>query len=163
MKRFTKLLFSLLIPALLIYIAYPYVNLWRLDRALVGNDVAVESRLIDLTAIQGHVKASMKKETDRVIGKADDDVSRFFREGAKTLTDRAVAHMVDRAWVKTRLRRDGQPGEHKPFPSMLNHVRYAFFERWDLFSVRLGDLGDDPVHVHWRFKDWKWRVVAVYD
>ena len=163
MKFFSRILFPLLVLALLAYAAYPYFSLWRLDRALIRNDTAVEAKLIDLAAIQAQVKDSVKKETDRMIGQGDDDVTRFFREGAETLTQQAVTRLVDRNWVRTRLRRDGQPGDHKPFPGLLNHVSHAFFERWDRFGVRLGELGDDPVHVQWRFEDWRWRVTAIYD
>ena len=163
MKFLSRIFFFSLILALLVYAAYPYFSLWRLDRALIRNDAAVEAELIDLAAIQTQVRDSVKKETDRMIGKGDDDVTRFFREGAKTLTRRAVTRLVDRNWVRTRLRRDGQPGDYKPFPSLLDHVSHAFFEGWDRFGVRLGELGDDPIHVQWRFEDWRWRVTAVYD
>ena len=163
MKFLFRLFLFLLIPTLLAYLAYPYVALWRLDRALVENDAAVEAALIDLAAVQAQVRTSVQKETDRVIGRGDDDVSRFFREGAGALTRRAVTRLVDRDWVRTRLRRDGQPGDHRPFPGLLRHVDYAFFERWDRFGVRLGALGDDPVYVQWQFEDWRWRVVGIYD
>ena len=163
MKRLFRILLPLLILALLAHIAYPYISLWRLDRALIQNDVATETALIDLATIQAQVRVSVKKETDRMIGKGDDDVTYFFREGAKALTKRAVTRLVDHGWVRTRLRRDGQPGNHQPFPSLLNHVSYAFFESWDRFNVRLGDLGDDPVYVQWQFQDWQWRVTAIYD
>ena len=163
MKFLFRAFFSLLILGVLAYAAYPYVSLWRLDRALVQNDAATEAALIDLAAIQAQVTASVKRETERVIGRGDDDVSRFFREGAGALANRAVTRLVDRNWVRTRLRRDGKPGEQRPFPSLLQHVDYAFFERWDRFNVRLGALGDDPVHVQWRFEDGVWRVVAMYD
>ncbi|MGB0720841.1 MAG: DUF2939 domain-containing protein [Gammaproteobacteria bacterium] len=163
MKFFSRILLPLAVLAAVLFTAYPYVNLYRLDLALTSNDKTALTELVDLGAVRAEVKSRVKKETDRVIGKGDNDITRFFRESASTLTGSAVNAIVDMNWVKTHLRRDGQPGDKQPYPSLFDSLDYAFFDDWNRFLVRLGALNDDPVHLHWAFKDWKWRLVAVYD
>ncbi|MGB0712488.1 MAG: DUF2939 domain-containing protein [Gammaproteobacteria bacterium] len=163
MKFLSRVLVPLAVLATVIFAAYPYVNVYRLDLALTTGDDKALAELVDLSSVRAEVKSRVKKETDRVIGKGDNDITRFFRESASTLTGSTVNAIVDMNWVKTHLRRDGKPGDQKPYPSIFDNLDYAFFDNWNRFLVRLGALNDDPVHLHWAFKDWKWRVVAVYD
>jgi hypothetical protein len=162
MRAIFHALVTVLVLSLIAFAVWPYVNLYRLNRALVHDERAALAHFIDLEAIQAQQKAQLQQEASRVIGKGQDDLSAFFREGARMVTDTAVARLVDMNWVRTMLRRDGLPGDARPFPSLFESLTYAFFEAYDRFVFRLGRLGDDPVHVEMRLTDWEWRVTAIY-
>lgn len=162
MRAILHAIVTVLVLSLIAFTIWPYVNLYRLNRALVHDEKAALAHFIDLEAIQAQQKAELQREASRVIGKGQDDLSAFFREGARMVTDRAVAHLVDMNWVRTMLRRDGLPGDARPFPSLLDSISYAFFEAYDRFVFRLGKLGDDPVHVEMRLEGGEWRVVGIY-
>jgi hypothetical protein len=162
MRAIFHAIVTVLVLSLIAFAVWPYVNLYRLNRALIHDEKAALAHFIDLEAIQTQQKAELRREASRVMGKGQNDLSEFFREGARMITDTAVARLVDMNWVRTVLRRDGLPGDARPFPSLLDSVSYAFFEAYDRFVFRLGTLGDDPVHVEMRLKDGEWRVVAIY-
>ncbi len=158
-----NLIVSTLLLGLLAFIAWPYVHIYQLDQALLSNNANGLQQLVDLDAVREQRKQTAKRETDRLVGKGDGDVRQFFRDGLRALTGTAVDAIIDLDWVRTELRRDGKPARAKPVPSMLDSLSYAFFEGPDQFLIRLGDLGDDPVHVRMQLQDWRWRVVAVFD
>lgn len=163
MKFLVNLIVTLAVLAALAFGAYPYVAIFQLDQALSGKDSQTLGRLVNLQAIRDQRKQELQRDTNRLIGEGKDDVTAFFREGARMLTDTAVNQIIDEKWLRTRLRRDGQAGDVEPYPSLISSLNYAFFDSWNSFLMRQGELGDDPVHVKMAFADWKWRVVAVYD
>jgi hypothetical protein len=163
MRAIFNALVTMLVLGVIAFGVWPYVNLYRLDRALVNDHQLALEHLLDLQAIRAQRKDELKREASRVIGKGESDVSEFFREGVRRVTDAALDEIIDLDWVRTRLRRDGLPGDARPYPSLFNRLSYAFFESYDRFVFRLGELGSDPVHVEMALMDWEWRVVAIYD
>lgn len=163
MKLLVNLLVTALVLAGLAFAAFPYYTVYQLDAALVAGDRQALGQLVDMAAVRAQRKAELRRDTDRLIGEGKDDVSAFFREGARALTDSAVNNIIDQDWLRTRLRRDGKPGSAKPYPSLMSSLSYAFFDAWNGFLMRQGELGDDPVHIRMEFADWRWRVVAVHD
>ena len=153
----------LAVLGLLGILSWPYVGLYQLDRALQSGQDAQLAKYVDLAAIRAGRAQALRKDADRLIGAGNDDVSAFFRESARALTSTAIDHIVDLEWVRTSLRRDGKPGDARPFPPLLGEVSYAFFDGPDRFLVRLGDLDDEPTHLLLALKDWRWTLVAIYD
>lgn len=158
-----NLLVSALLFGLLGFLAWPYVTVYQLDQALLGNDTSQLNKLVDINAVRLQRKQTAKRESDRLVGEGDGDVRQFFRDTLRSLTGSAVDAIIDMDWVRTELRRDGKPANARPVPSLLDSVSYAFFEAPDHFLIRLGELGDNPVHVRLALEDWRWRVVAVFD
>lgn len=144
------------------FAVYPYVALYQLDQALLEGDDRALRALLDLDAVRDHRSALLRRDTERLIGQGNGAAADFLREGARLLTDQAVNDIVDLDWVRTQLRRDGRPGDRRPYPSLLGELAYAFFESYDRFLIRLGALEDDPTYIRLQWADWRWRVAAIF-
>ncbi len=155
-----KLLRVPLLLFLLAYLAWPYVTIFRLDRALTNNDLATLQRLIDLSAVQQEWKNRMDQGLQGTVGGAN-PMLEFFRGGIRQLGGSAIEQLVTMEWVRAQLlsRSDPRP---EADPSLLDPLSFAFFESYDRFLIRIGPLGQNPLHARLRLRDWEWRVVAVY-
>ena len=156
-----RFLYFLLFLAILAYAGYPYVNLYRLDRALMQNDRAALNELVDLAALKAQHKAMFEKQVQRSIGEQPGPISDLVRDGARWYGVQ-TADSIDVDWVRQRLRRD-RASAPDAYPSIITDTTFAFFEWPTRFLIRLGDLGDDPIHVRMSLEDWKWRITGIYD
>lgn len=156
-----KKLFVLLLLLGLVYIAYPYFELYRLDQALQANDQAALKELVDIHSVRGDQKRQLAITTDRAVGYSDNIISHFLREGAQVIGETAVDNSVDYAWFRSKLNQDKPASE--PFSPMLERVSHAFFEEPRAFMFRVGEMNASPVQVLMVFSDYKWRVVAIYE
>ncbi len=156
-----RFLFFLLFLAMLAYAGYPYVNLYRLDRALMQNDRAALNALVDVGALRAQHKAMFEKQVRRSIGEQPGPISDLVRDGARWYGVQ-TADTIDLDWVRQRLRRE-RASAPDAYPSIITDTTFAFFERPTRFLIRLGDLGDNPIHVRMGLEDWRWRVTGIYD
>ncbi|MCP4407912.1 MAG: DUF2939 domain-containing protein [Gammaproteobacteria bacterium] len=156
-----KLVFPVLFLVLLIYIGWPYANLFRLDRALMTNDQEGLSSLIDLDAVRKKRRQDIEREVDRAMGSGG-MVPDIVQEGARLMGGSVVDSMVTMEWVREKLRwqKNTRPDA---YPSIISDTTYAFFESPTKFLVRVGDLGLEPVHLRMVFEEWKWRITEIYD
>lgn len=156
-----KLVFPVLFLALLIYIGWPYANLFRLDRALMTNNQEGLSSLIDLDAVRKKRKQDVEREVDRTM-RSGGMVPNIVQEGTRWMGRSAVDSMVTMEWVREKLRwyKNTRPDV---YPSIISDTTYAFFESPTKFLVRVGDLGLEPVHLRMVFEEWKWRITEIYD
>lgn len=157
-----KLLRIPLLLILLAYLAWPYVTILRLDRALASNDPATLERLVDLNAVQQEFKRRMDQGLRDAVGEDSNPMLEFMRGGIRQLGGSAIEQMITIEWVRAQLLSKSDRGPVST-PSFLDAVSFALFESYDLFLIRIGQLGDNPVHVRMRLQDWDWRVVAVYE
>ena len=157
MKYFLPIIFL----GIVIYIAYPYVNLFRLDRALMANDQSELNALIDLESVKATRKENIESQVRRATGSAG-MMSNYMQEGTRRMSSAAVDAMIDMNWVRDTLRWRSS-GHSNTYPSIISDMSYAFFESPIKFLIRIGDLGQDPVHVRLTLKDWKWRITEIYD
>ncbi len=137
-----------------VYAAWPYVYVYRLDRALAEDDRATLNRLVDLSAIRAELKRGLDREVADTLGQEPGKLLSWVKEQVTELGDRTVDQLVDLDWTRRALTRDG------PF---MSQVSYAFFESWDRFLVRIGELGEDPTHVRMSLVHGNWRVTAIYE
>ena len=156
-----RFLYFLLFLAILAYAGWPYVNLYRLDRALMQNDRKVLNVLVDLNALKAQHKAMLEKQLQRSIGGQHGPISDLVRDGARWYGAQ-TSEAIDLEWVRQRLRRM-RASAPDAYPSIITDTTFAFFERPTRFLIRLGDLGDDPIHVRMTLEDWQWRVTGLYD
>lgn len=156
-----RILYTLLFLVLTAFVAWPYVDLFRLDRALMENNQEVLEAIVDLDAVRKAHKASLERQVNQTVGQGN-AVSDILRRGAKWLGENAVNTVIDLNWVREALRwrRDGPPDA---YPSIISETSFAFFESPSRFLVRIGDLGQHPIHVRMALEDWHWRVVGIYD
>ena len=157
-----KLLRIPLLLLLLAYIAWPYVTILRLDRALTNNDLTSLEHLVDLEAVQQELKERMDQGLHGAVGREKNPMLDFIRGGISQLGGSAIQQMVTMEWVRDKLLSKADRGSEGA-PSWLGAVGFAFFESYDRVLIRVGRLGADPVHVRLRLRDWDWRVVAVYE
>jgi len=157
-----KLLSIPLLLFFLAYIAWPYVTILRLDRALTSNDPTTLEHLIDLNAVQQEFKDRMDKGLRGAVGGENNPMLEFMTGGIRQLGGSAIEQMITIEWVRARLLSKSDRGPAST-PSFLDAVGFALFESLDLFLIRLGQLGENPVHVRMRLQDWDWRIVAVYE
>ena len=156
-----KLLRIPLLLCLLAYLAWPYVTVLRLDRALARNDLITLERLIDLHAVQREFKDRMNRRLRSALGEGSNQMLEFMAGGIRQLGGSAVEHAITIDWVRSQLlsRSDPVPAGA---PSFLDGISFALFDSYDRFLIRVGELGSNPVHARMRFQDWEWRIVAVY-
>ncbi len=157
-----KLLRIPLLLLLLAYIAWPYVTILRLDRAATSNDLNSLEHLVDLSAVQQAFKERMEQGLQGALGQESGPMFDFIRGGISQLGGSAIEQLVTIEWVRAQLLSKSDPGPGST-PSLLKSVSFAFFESYDRFLIRIGQLGADPVHVRLRLRDWDWRVEAVYE
>ncbi|MCH9669832.1 MAG: DUF2939 domain-containing protein [Gammaproteobacteria bacterium] len=147
---------------LLALLAWPYVYLYRLDRAVTDNDLPTMESLVDIEAVRDEMKRKVDKGLSSTIGGNPGSVMGWIQEGVKQLGERAVDMAVDVQWVRsTLLARHSTEGTDAT--SFLSHTTYAFFESYDRFLVRVGELGESPVHMRMTLGSGGWRVTGIYD
>jgi len=158
MRTVTKYLSGLLLVALAAYVAWPYVALYRLDRSLAADDRPALARLVDLDVVRAEMKRSVERDLADALGDEPGSFTAWLRDGVETLGAEGIDALVDVEWVSRRLAQAGRPRNAR----LLQRIDYAFFERWDRFLVRVGELGDDPLHVRMRLAGGRWRVTGLY-
>jgi hypothetical protein len=157
-----KYIILIVVLTLLAGVAWPYVYVYRLDQALSATSPAALQRLVDLEAVRSQVKKDVDGSVSGAVGNDPGRVTRWLKDGIKLVSDTAVDANIDLEWVRLKLSiRATEPPS--PRPSFMGDISYAFFESYNRFMVRLGALGDKPVHVQMDLQeDNVWRVVAIY-
>lgn len=156
MKTFVFVLFALLIT----YIASPYYQIWRLDQAVMRNDQTALAELVDLEAVREQIKRRLNKEENSAVGDVSNAFIAWIQDGIARLGSEAVEQLVTLDWVRDQLLSKNPDGAQSGF---IDQIDYAFFERPDAFIVRIGHLGDEPVHIRLSVQDMSWRVTALYN
>jgi hypothetical protein len=158
MLRFFSFLFTLMFAAALIW---PYYTLYRLDSALSANHLPTLQKMVDLAAVQAAHKHALSQTLPHHFGAQDNDnpLVGLLRQGLGATGNMAVDYRIDLDWVRVSLY--SVEGQHAA-PGLLSALSFAFFESPTRFLVRLGNLGEHPVHFYLTLQDWNWRVTAIY-
>lgn len=143
------------------YVAWPYFELWQLEQALVRKEDQEDlRRLVDLTAVRGEIKRRLNKDVGVPVGNVSNAFVNWLQDGIRRLGQDAIDQLVTLEWVRQQLLSKTKSEDHSDF---LRHVSYAFFDGPDDFLVRIGELGEDPVHLRLSLTLAGWRVTAVYN
>ena len=156
-----RVLAFLLFAAAVAYSGWPYVNLYRLDRALMANDRTALEELVNLDALRAQRKAQMDRQVERSIAEQQGPIPDLMRGGARWFGDQR-AYAIDVDWVRDRLRWR-RPTAPDAYPSLISDTSFAFFESPTRFLIRIGDLGENPIHIRMHMENWKWRVTEIHD
>lgn len=150
---------QLLIPivVLLAYLAWPYVTLWRLDRALARNDPAALAHLVDLDAVREEIRRKLNKDEASSIGPVSDDFIHWIEHAIRRNGTGAIEHQVSLDWVQGRLLSRSPPGE-----GLAGALSRAFFDDPIHFSLRIGAPAESPVYARLSLQGTGWRMTAVY-
>ena len=144
---------------LLVFLAWPYATLWRIDQAVRGGDMATLAGLVDLESVRAEIKKKLNKDADSAVGELSDSFIRWLEEGIGLMGNQAVEQLVTLSWVRGRLleHSDGEAGQ-----GFLGQIGYAFFDAPDGFIARIGVVSGTPVRLHLSLRDLKWRISAIY-
>lgn len=150
-----------LFVAALVYGGWPYVELYRIDRALLENDTGTLRVLVDMDSIRASEEKKLEKQVDQTVGQEQGRIADMVRQGARWLGKNVKEPALDINWVREELRWDGS-GDQDAFPSIVRHTTFAFFESPTRFLVRVGELDAHPMHLRLRLEDWRWQLVGIY-
>jgi len=155
-----KTLISMLLLVLIAYLVWPFTTLYRLDLALQQDDRAQLAELIDLSAVQAEIKHKMNKEMESSIGEVSGSFVEWLQSGIQRLGSDAIDQMVDLQWAIQQFR------SHNPDPrqgGLLKQLDYAFFDGPNSLLLRIGELGERPVHARLTREGGEWRITAIYN
>ncbi len=155
-----KTLIALLITCLLAFVAWPYYHLWRLDQAVVLNDRQALTGLVDLQAVREQIKRRLNKEVDSAVGDVSNAFVDWLQDGIRRMGGDALNRLVTLEWVREQLLSKSASGTK---PGFIDQISYAFFDRPDRFLVRIGVLGEEPVHFHLSLVGLRWRMTSLYN
>ncbi len=157
-----KYIVPLLFLAAVVFGGWPYVNLFRLDRALMENDRDTLAELVDLSALKAFHKKKLEKQLNRTMGQSQGTFAEMMKNGARWLGKTTADTIIDLDWVRDKLRWE-ETSRPDAYPSIISNTSFAFFESPTRFLIRIGDLGDDPVHVRMDLQEWWWRITEIHD
>ena len=153
------LLFAFII-LLLAFLAWPFTAIYRLDQALIENDRQALERLVDVESIQQQIKRKMNKNVESTIGDVSNSFVEWLQNGIQDLGNDAIESMVNLDWVLTQLRAKNPDNRRGGF---IDHLSYAFFDGHDSLLLRIGELGENPVHARLTLQNTEWRISAIYN
>jgi len=155
-----KKLVTFLVLCAIAYVAWPYFGVWQLERAVVRHDQEGLAQLVDLTAVRGEIKRRLNKEVGSTVGDVSNAFVNWLQDGIRRLGHDAIDRLVTLDWIRQQL--ISKTGPEDP-PGFVPHISYAFFDGPGDFLVRIGALGEDPVHLRLSLTATGWRVTAVYN
>lgn len=155
-RRYNRYLVPLSL-ALLLYLAWPYVMLWRLDRALILDDQATLAQLVDLDSIRAEIRRQLNKEARDDTVPVSNSFIAWLEEGIRRAGTAALDQEVTLPWVRTQMLAHSPPGA-----GLGPALAWAFFDDPLHFSLRLGDASQVPFRVRMRLTGSGWRVNELY-
>jgi hypothetical protein len=159
-----RILRFLLLFALLAYGLWPYYHVFRLDTALGQDDPAALAGLVDLPALQQNYKRRLDAGLGGLLPadpNQDQPLVRGLAQGLDRLGRAAVDQYITLPWVAETLRAATRAATNQTPAYLISGIRFAFFESYDRFLIRIGELGEGAVHVRMRLEGTEWRVTDI--
>lgn len=151
-----RYLSALIFLMIMTFLAWPYVHLYQLNSAVTHNDQPAVEKMVDFESVRKIHKENLEWKVSHMVGAQEGNpLANVIHEGAKIFGDATVDTVVDANWLLKRL--------HEMEGSVWEQTTFAFFESPTRFTIRVGQLGRDPVHVQMTLQDWFWRITAIYD
>ncbi len=152
-----KYLSGLVFLIFIVFIGWPYVHVYHLNSAVNTNNQVVLATLVDIEAIQKNHKENLQQGLNSTVQETvgNNALSNIIAEGANALGNAAVNTLIDINWVQTQLNNKAQG-------DFWAQTTYAFFESPSNFTVRLGELGQNPLLVEMTLQDWSWKITGIY-
>jgi len=159
-----KYLIGIVLAATILYGAWPYYALYRIDDVLGAGEVESLGPFVDVDALRESYRHRIGTDLERLLPEqAAAPVLAWLQEPLEQIGKEAVAHTVTLEWVRDRLRQAARVHSDEAVPYFLSAIDYAFFESWDLFLVRLGEIGRSETFVRLELQDGAWRIVDIID
>ena len=157
-----RLIGYLLLLALIGYGLWPYYDIYRLDAAINAQDAGSLGQMVDLDAIRAHYRKRVAAGIKGVLPAEDSSsVLSWIRQNMERLGDSALDQAITLDWVR-ETRRDAvtRPTGQSP-PYLLAGIDFAFFESYDRFLIRIGELGAGETHVRLSLVDGRWKLTDI--
>ncbi|MEN8174322.1 MAG: DUF2939 domain-containing protein [Pseudomonadota bacterium] len=155
-----KTILVLILLAAAAFVAWPYYHVWELDRAVAKNDAVALNRLVDIAAVREEIKGRLERDMNRAVGGHSEGFLGWLQNGVRRMGTDAIESMITIPWVRDQLQAKNRPGDP---PGYWHNMSYAFFDSPTTFLVRIGKLGDDPVHAELSLQGIDWRLTALYN
>jgi len=148
--------------ALIAFGIWPYYSVFRLDDALGKPEVSALQDLVDLPAIQANYKHRLSGGMDLAPapGQAG-ELMGWLQQNLQRLGDSALSQAITLEWVRDTLRQAAAQATNQKPPYLIAGVSFAFFESYDTFLVRIGELGRGATHIRMRLQGRVWRVTDI--
>ncbi|WP_295401769.1 DUF2939 domain-containing protein [uncultured Thiocystis sp.] len=152
----------LILLALIGYALWPYYTVYRLDAAINQQDDSQLAELVDLPAIRANYKKRVSSGADAIFPSGDpDSVMHWIRQNLERLGDSALDQAVTLPWVHETLRDAVSQATGQSPPYLLASIGFAFFESYQRFLIRIGDLGQGPTHLRLSLVDGHWKITDI--
>jgi len=158
-----RLLRYLLLFALVAFIVWPYYHVYRLDNALGLNDMRTLEQLLDIPAIRRNYKERLEgglslpqphpQDTDNPLA--------WLQQNLWRLGDAALEQAITLLWARDTLKEAAAQATDRRPPYFMAAITFAFFESYDRFLIRLGDLGKNATHVRMTLQDKTWQITDI--
>jgi hypothetical protein len=142
------------------FVAWPYYHVWRLDQAVVQNDRRELAELVEIKAVRKEIERRLNKEVNSAVGEVSNAFVDWLQDGIRRMGAEAVNRLVTLEWVREQLL--SKTGPQDP-PGFIDQISYAFFDSPTGFLVRIGELGEEPVHFRLSLHAGAWRMTALYN
>lgn len=159
-----RLLGYLFLILLITFGVWPYYHLYRLDNALGKDDRVALAQLIDIDAIRTNYKRRLEGGLGLHSQPQAQNLSGallWLQQNLQRLGDTALEQTITLDWARGSLKDAATAATGKRPAYFLAGVDFAFFESWDSFIVRLGELGTSETHVRMRLEGTDWRVIDI--
>ena len=158
-----RILGYLLAFAVIGYGIWPYYTIFRLDNALADTDPKALAPYTDLPAVKAAYRARLGETVGGFAPKGDSDGERviaWLAGNLQRLGDSALDQAITYEWVRNALRDAAARATDKRPAYFMAGIDFAFFEAWDRFVIRLGQLGEET-HVVLRLEGTQWRITDI--
>lgn len=157
-----KYLIVIPLAALLAFAAWPYYRVYQLDDALGNDDLKALAALVDLPSIRQHYGKRFSRGMEHLSPVPTQyPAFAWLNDQIKRLGDAALEQAITLEWVMDTLRQAATRHSDRPTPYFISAISFAFFESWDSFLIRLGEIGENAVHVRLHLQNNTWRVTDI--
>ncbi len=152
----------LVLFALIGYGLWPYYSLYRLDAAINQQETVQLATLVDLPAIRANYKRRVAGGVEGMFPSEDPNSAlSWIRQNLERLGDAALDQAITLTWVQNLLREAVTRTTGQSPPYLLAGVDFAFFESYDRFLIRIGELGRGATHVRLSLVGKEWKVTDI--
>ena len=117
---------------------------------------------MDLPAIRANYKQRLASGADAMFPSADpDSVMNWIRQNVERLGESALEQAITLDWVRDTLRNAVTQATGQTPPYLLAGIDFAFFESYNRFLIRIGDLGQGATHVRLSLVGSEWKITDI--
>ncbi len=159
-----RIVASLLVLILLGFGLWPYYGVYRLDQAIAQTDTASLAPLIDLSAIRANYKRRVTNNVKEIVPETTPDphgVMTWLGQNLERLGDAALDQVITPTWVQSTLREAITKTTGQTPAYLMAGIDFAFFESYNRFLIRIGDLGQQPTHVRLTLSGTEWKITDI--